>query len=153
MQAASSRSCRWNSSTTITRRRPGRSISPRSTSRSRNRRMARIRGADWNPVRRSLRARLVASFLIVSAVTVLVVGALTYARATDELTSSLYDRLDAVAGIKADALDRWIEEQTRNVVFVTRLPGVGDEARDLLDPATPRATGADADASLRSLLA
>jgi signal transduction histidine kinase/ActR/RegA family two-component response regulator len=115
--------------------------------------MARIRGADWNPVRRSLRARLVASFLIVSAVTVLVVGALTYARATDELTSSLYDRLDAVAGIKADALDRWIEEQTRNVVFVTRLPGVGDEARDLLDPATPQATGADADASLRSLLA
>ena len=82
--------------------------------------MARIRGAGWNPLRRSLRARLVASFLIVSAITVLVVGAVVYVRATDDLTSSVYDRLDAVAGIKADALDRWIDEQTRNVVFVTR---------------------------------
>ncbi len=79
--------------------------------------MARIPGAGRNPLRRSLRARLVASFLLVSAITVVVVGAVVYVRATDDLTASVYDRLDAVVGIKADALDRWIDEQTRNVVL------------------------------------
>jgi signal transduction histidine kinase/ActR/RegA family two-component response regulator len=115
--------------------------------------MARFRGAGWIPFRRSLRARLVASFLVVSAITVLVVGALVYVRATDDLTASVYDRLDAVAGIKADALDRWIDEQTRNATFVGRMPGVGDDARVLLDPATGKATASEADARLRELLA
>ena len=55
----------------------------------------------------------------------------------------MYDRLDAVAGIKADALDRWIDEQSRNVVFVGVMPGVGDDARAFLDPETAGArTGA-----------
>ena len=31
-------------------------------------------------------------------------------------------------------LDRWIDEQRRNVVFVGSIPGVGDQARDMLDP-------------------
>ena len=115
--------------------------------------MARNRGVGWNPLRRSLRARLVASFLVVSAITVVVVGAVVYARATDDLTASVYDRLDAVVGIKADALDRWIDEQTRNVGLVSIMPGVGDGTRDLLDPATPPAIAADADKRLRALLA
>ena len=51
-----------------------------------------------------------ASFLIVSAITVVAVGAVVYVRATDDLTTSVYDRLDSVVGIKADALDRWIDE-------------------------------------------
>ncbi|HET8784304.1 MAG TPA: cache domain-containing protein, partial [Candidatus Limnocylindrales bacterium] len=115
--------------------------------------MARLRGAGRNPLRRSLRARLVASFLIVSAITVVVVGAVVYMRATDDLTTSVYDRLDSVVGIKADALDRWIDEQIRNVLLVTVMPGVGDGARDLLDPATPPAVAAGADERLRALLA
>jgi signal transduction histidine kinase/ActR/RegA family two-component response regulator len=115
--------------------------------------MARVRGAGLSPFRRSLRARLVASFLVVSAITVVVVGALVYVRATDDLTASVYDRLDAVAGIKADALERWIDEQTRNALILGVIPGVGDDTRDLLDPATARATAADAEARLRTLLA
>ena len=90
--------------------------------------------------RRSLRARLVASFLAVLRVTVLVVGAIVYLRATDDLTASVYDRLDAVAGIKADALDRWIDEQTRNVVFIGVMPGVGDDARTFSTRRRPRPT-------------
>ena len=75
-------------------------------------------------------------FLALSTVTVLVVGVIVYVRATGDLTASVYDRLDAVAGIKADALDRWIDEQSRNVVFVGVVPGVGDDARAL-----PRGSG------------
>jgi PAS domain S-box-containing protein len=105
------------------------------------------------PFRRSLRARLVAYFLALSTVTVVVVGAVVYVRATDDLTASVYDRLDAVAGIKADALDRWVDEQSRNVVFIGVMPGVGDDARTYLDPATPAATRTEAEDRLRSLLA
>jgi signal transduction histidine kinase/ActR/RegA family two-component response regulator len=104
------------------------------------------------PFRRSLRARLVGSFLLLALVTVAVVGVVVYARATSDLTESLYQRLDAIAGIKADALDRWVDEQSRNVVFVGRMPGVGDDARDYLDAGTPAATHAASEERLRAVL-
>ncbi|HEX5015697.1 MAG TPA: response regulator [Candidatus Limnocylindrales bacterium] len=104
------------------------------------------------PFRRSLRARLVGSFLLLSIVTVGVVGAVVYVRATDDLTESVFERLDAIAGIKADALDRWVDEQSRNVVFVGVMPGVGDDARDFLDDATPAADRGAAEDRLREVL-
>jgi signal transduction histidine kinase/DNA-binding response OmpR family regulator/HPt (histidine-containing phosphotransfer) domain-containing protein len=86
------------------------------------------------PWQRSLRARLITYFLLLATVTALVVGAIVYVRATGDLTNALYDRLGAVAAVKADAIDRWIDEQSRNVVFVSAMPGVGDDARTYLDP-------------------
>ena len=80
----------------------------------------------WN---RSLRARLVAYFLLLAGITVAIVGAVVYVRATDDLTRSVFERLEAVAEVKADSLDRWIDEQRRNVVFVGSIPGLGDDAR------------------------
>ncbi len=115
--------------------------------------MGRRAGRILGPFRRSLRARLVGYFLLLSTVTVVLVGVIVYARATGDLTASVYDRLDAIAGIKADALDRWLDEQTRNVVFIGVVPGVGDDARSFLDPATADATGRAAEARLRTLLA
>jgi signal transduction histidine kinase/DNA-binding response OmpR family regulator len=93
----------------------------------------------------------VGSFLLLSTITVVAVGAVAYVRATGDLTDSLYDRLDAVAGIKADALDRWVDEQRRNVVFVGSLPGVGDDARTFLDESADAADQAAAEARLRRL--
>ncbi|HET7496543.1 MAG TPA: hypothetical protein VFJ80_13980, partial [Candidatus Limnocylindrales bacterium] len=58
------------------------------------------------PWRRSLRTRLVAYFFLLSAITVLVVGAIAYFRATDDLTRAVYDRLDSVAANKRDSLER-----------------------------------------------
>src|SRR5688500_8731993 len=117
MPAAGSGSCRWSSSKPTTRRRP-----PTSTCRPSDRPCRRSLVSFTNrfvaPFRRSLRTRLVGYFLALSTVTVLVVSAITYVRATSDLTSSVYDRLDAIAGLKAEALDRWIDEQIRNVVFV-----------------------------------
>jgi signal transduction histidine kinase/DNA-binding response OmpR family regulator len=104
------------------------------------------------PFRRSLRARLVGSFLLLSIVTVGVVGVVVYVRATADLTDSIYDRLDAVAGIKADALDRWVDEQTRNVVFVGVMPGVGDDARVFLDDDTTPSDRTAAEDRLRAIL-
>jgi PAS domain S-box-containing protein len=101
------------------------------------------------PWRRSLRTRLVAYFFLLSAITVLVVGAIAYFRATDDLTRAVYDRLDSVAANKRDSLERWIDEQTRNVVYVGSIPGLGDAARVLLDPASPAADRAAADTRIR----
>src|SRR3954469_10906851 len=104
---------------------------------------------SW-PWRRSLRARLVAYFLLLSTVTVLVVGAVVYVRATGDLTAGVYDRLDAVASVKADSLERWIDEQARNVVYVGAIPGFGADARTFLDPAGTPASKEDAATRLRS---
>ena len=105
------------------------------------------------PLRRSLRARLVAYFLLLSGVTVLIVGSIVYVRATNDLTSSVYDRLDAVAGLKASQLGSFLDEQTRNVVFVAVIPGVGDDTRTFLDPAAGASARAAAEADLRQILA
>ena len=86
-------------------------------------------------IRLGLRGRLVGYFLLLSGVTVLVVSVVAYVRATDDLTSAIYERLDAVAENKTASLSRWLDEQTRNVVFVGRLPGFGDDTRVFLDPA------------------
>ncbi len=106
-------------------------------------------GYVW-PWRRSLRARLIAYFLVLSTITALVVGAIVYVRATGDLTNAIYDRLGAVAAVKADAIDRWVDEQSRNVVFVSSMPGVGDDARTYLDPASPASAREQAATELRA---
>ncbi len=73
--------------------------------------------------RRSLMARLVASFLILSVLMVAVVGLVAYLRAKSSLEGTVFDRLHAASELKADSLDRWIDEQRRNVVFVAGLLG------------------------------
>ena len=75
------------------------------------------------PGRRSLVARLVLTFLVLSVLMVAVVGVVSYLRARDALEASVFDRLDTAAGQKADSVDRWVDEQRRNVVFVAGLLG------------------------------
>lgn len=75
------------------------------------------------PGRRSLVARLVLTFLILSVLMVAVVGFVSYVRARDALQDSVFDRLDTAAGQKADSVDRWVDEQRRNVVFAAGLLG------------------------------
>ena len=68
-------------------------------------------------------ARLVLTFLALSLLMVGIVGAVAYQRARGSLEAQVFDRLDAAAGLKADSLDRWLDEQRRNVVFVGGLLG------------------------------
>jgi signal transduction histidine kinase/HAMP domain-containing protein/ActR/RegA family two-component response regulator len=73
--------------------------------------------------RRSLLARLVLTFLALSLLMVAIVGTVSYLRARDSLETSVYDRLSGAEQLKADSLDRWIDEQRRNVVFAAGLLG------------------------------
>ena len=68
-------------------------------------------------------ARLVLTFLVLSLLMVGVVGAVSYLRARSSLETQVFDRLDAAAQLKADSLDRWLDEQRRNTVFVSGLLG------------------------------
>ena len=95
------------------------------------------------PWRRSLRVRLVAYFVAVSVATVAAVGVLAYARASADLTNSVYDRLEAVSTLKADSLGRWLDEQRRNVVFVGSIPAVRDLSAQVVS-GTAGAPGSDA---------
>jgi len=80
----------------------------------------------------SLIARLVGSFLLFSLVTVSLVGTVAYIRARDALKQSVFDRLQAVASLKEDELNRWTDDQRRDVVFIAWLPEVREKAGSLL---------------------
>ena len=71
--------------------------------------------------RRGLMVRLVGSFLVLSVLMVSVVGVLAYVRARSTLQTSIYDRLDAAVEQKSGAINSWIDDQRRNVVFVGQL--------------------------------
>ncbi len=89
--------------------------------------------------RRSLMARLVGSFVVLSIVMVAILCYVTYDRAKASLESSVYLRLGAVADAKTTALDNWVADQQRNLVFVGTLPQVDNEAAQLLSAGTPPA--------------
>jgi len=82
--------------------------------------------------------RLVVSFLVLSVLTVAVVGMVAYQRARSSLQGTVFDRLDAAAEGKAASLDRWIDEQRRNVVFVAGLMGGYETGDDVVDALNER---------------
>src|SRR6185437_8783646 len=55
---------------------------------------------------------------------------LAYLRARSTLQSSIYARLDAAASQKAGAVNSWIDDQRRNVVFVGQLFGSTQSSGD-----------------------
>jgi len=102
--------------------------------------------------RRSLMARLVGSFVVLSIVMVAILCYVTYDRAKSSLQSSVYLRLRAVADAKTSALDNWVADQQRNLVFIGTLPEVDTEAARLLAPGTPSSLRRRARAQLQQEL-
>ena len=83
---------------------------------------------------RSLVLRIVITFLVLSTLMVGVVAAIAYGRARAELEASQRARLATVQVLTVDALQRWLDEQRRNVVFAAGLLG-GVERRGTLPQA------------------
>jgi len=81
-------------------------------------------------------ARLVGYFLLLSLAIVTLVGLIAYMRAREALQQSVFDRLVAVAALKEDELNRWIDDQRRDVVFIAWLPEVREQAGLLLSGPT-----------------
>lgn len=80
----------------------------------------------------SLIFRLVVSFLFLTLTSVGIAAWLGYLQASNALTESFFDRLEAVAEFKIDELDRWLEEQRREVTFVAWSPELRDQIERLL---------------------
>ena len=59
-----------------------------------------------------------------------VVGVLAYVRARSTLQTSIYNRLDAAVEQKSGAINSWIDDQRRNVVFVGQLLGGTESSGD-----------------------
>jgi PAS domain S-box-containing protein len=72
--------------------------------------------------KKSLMARLVIYFLLLSLATVVLVGVIAFIQAREALKTSVYERLNAVATLKEDELNRWVNDQLRDVVFIGQIP-------------------------------
>jgi len=81
---------------------------------------------------RSLMVRLVSYFLLLSLVTVSLVGYLAYTQATEALKLAVFDRLSALADVKEGELNRWVDDEVRSVVLIARLPDVRTQVRTLM---------------------
>jgi PAS domain S-box-containing protein len=73
--------------------------------------------------RRSLVARLVTTFLVLSVVVLAIVAVVSYVQARNALEDAAFARLETAADQKASSLDRWIDEQRRSIVFTAGLVG------------------------------
>ena len=67
-------------------------------------------------------ARLVIYFLLLSTATVGLVGYIAFIQAKEALKESVFDRLNAVVTLKEDELNRWVNDQLRDMLFIAQIP-------------------------------
>ena len=75
-------------------------------------------------LRHSFVARLVAGFLLLSLLTVIAVSYIAYNRAMAALVSSVYERLKVAVTLKENELNRWIEDQKQEIIFLAKSPEI-----------------------------
>ena len=88
------------------------------------------KGKAWN---RSLRARLVSHFLVLSLLIVALAGYLAFIGARRALEQSIFDRLSVVADLEENELRRWVTNQRQEVIFLASLPELKSYAEALLE--------------------
>src|SRR5919205_4631526 len=76
--------------------------------------------------------RLVSYFLLLSLVTISVVGSIAYTQATEALKLAVFDRLSALADVKEGELNRWVNDEVRGVALIASLPDVRTQTRVLV---------------------
>lgn len=69
-------------------------------------------------------ARLVIYYLVLSVLTITLVGYIAFIQAREALKVSVFERLNGVATLKANELNRWMNDQLRDVLFIAGLPSV-----------------------------
>jgi PAS domain S-box-containing protein len=77
-------------------------------------------------------AHLVGYFFLLSLVIVISLGLFSYKLYKEGLKNALFEQLTAVATVKEDILNRWIEEQKEEILFFSRLPDVRSKTVILL---------------------
>lgn len=84
---------------------------------------------------KSLLVRLVSYFLLLSLATVGLVGLAAFIQAREALKTSVFERLSVVATLKEDELNRWVNDQLRDVLFIAQIPRVQSQGEALFNHA------------------
>ena len=82
----------------------------------------------------NIQTQLVVYYTIFTLLTVGAVIYFSYAQAVKSLEATVEDKLSVIAKAKMDNLDRWVDEQQRNAVFLANLPELRSLSGLLLDP-------------------
>ena len=94
---------------------------------------------SWNrlarPLRRSLLARLVATFFLFSAGIVGLLGAVNYLYQARNTRNAVIDQISAFAELREQALNAWVEEQARLLAALAGMPETRRLAAELTAPA------------------
>jgi WD40 repeat protein/HAMP domain-containing protein len=96
---------------------------------------------------KSLMARLVSYFLLLSLATVSLGVFVAYVQGKDALEKSVFDRLTSAATLKDEELNRWVADQRQVVTAIALLPQVREQAELLLAQAN---TGASVEDSVNA---
>ncbi|NJP05370.1 MAG: hypothetical protein HC837_06975 [Chloroflexaceae bacterium] len=83
----------------------------------------------WN---KSLMARLVLSFLLLSVAMVSLVGTVAFLQARDTLKQAAFERLQVVLELKEAELNRWVNQQLQEVLFLANAPQLQDLVQNLI---------------------
>src|SRR5512135_1344527 len=92
---------------------------------------------------KSLMARLVSYFLLLSLVTGSLGVFVAYMQGKDALEKSVFDRLTSAATLKEEELNRWVADQRQVVAAIALLPQISEQARLLLAHANADASVED----------
>ncbi len=92
---------------------------------------------------KSLMARLVSYFLLLSLVTGSLGVFVAYMQGKDALEKSVFDRLTSAATLKEEELNRWVADQRQVVAAITLLPQIQEQAALLLAHANTDASVED----------
>jgi PAS domain S-box-containing protein len=82
----------------------------------------------------NIQTRLVVYYITFAILTLGVVVYLAYNQAVHSLEATVEDKLSVIASLKIDGLNRWVDEQQRNAVFLANLPEMRSLAGQLLNP-------------------
>ena len=81
----------------------------------------------------SLTTKIAGYFLLLSLITVSIVGGVAYFRAKETLEQAAFDRLSVAATLKEQEITRWFEERQRDFLQTTQMPDVRHSLNILLE--------------------
>ena len=82
--------------------------------------------------KQSLLVQLISSFLILSILTVSIVGYTALSMAKNSLKKSVFDSLNVATSLKEAELIRWLIDEKHNLLAIAELPEINQEAKLLL---------------------
>lgn len=105
-----------------------------------------------NILKSKIQTRLIAYYVAFAIATVASVTYFAYTQAAKSLRSTVEDKLHTVAGLKVDFLNRWVDEQRRNAIFLASLPELRKLSGILLNPESRPVDRSQAEEELTSLV-